>query len=70
MSRRKKIIHEFKGIRIHCTTLKKTVNIKPDAISWHVSSDNCDLCGSHGGASISFKCPCGKEEFYFDMYSW
>lgn len=56
------------GIVIYCDNLKKEVIIKgiEDLSS---SSQECEICGSHGSISLYTKCECG-EYHDIEIRSW
>jgi rubrerythrin len=50
---------ELMSIKIRCSGKTKLVSEKD--LIWGGSSDECDMCGSHGSVTVDFRCPiCGK----------
>ena len=54
---------------IFCPTLKKTVVVKQEQLSWGSSESPCELCGSHGDIEVDVECQCGKSHT-IELHSW
>lgn len=61
---------EIKSITIYCERLKKEVTVNAHDVDFN-GWENCPICcgDAHGGASASFKCPCGKIH-HVELISW
>lgn len=51
---------EIKSLNIYCPKLNQIVEIDNSLISWHGSSQDCEMCGSHSIITIYFLCKCGN----------
>lgn len=61
MSNERKAILKGVIVKYYCPYLGKvlTKTIQPD-YDLEYSSNECDICGSHGYVQVDFKCKCGN----------
>jgi len=59
MSRRKKKEVSLMTMTFYCGYLEKEVTVLADELDFEGWQAECDMCGGHGGATVSFQCKCG-----------
>ena len=52
-----------------CPKMNKQIVIEVAHLEWHASESECDMCGSHGGVSVYYKCEC-KQTHEIEVKSW
>ena len=56
-------------LNVMCPNLEKRVSVKVADIDFTGHSDECEMCGSHGGVELSFFCKCGNTH-EVELSSW
>ena len=60
----------LKSITITCGKTGKEVVVPASVLQWSVRRQECEMCGSHGDATVEFECPdCGKTH-EIEVYSF
>jgi len=60
---------EMKRALFFCPKLKKQVSVKFAEMYFSSSEHECELCGSHGHASVEYLCKCGAHH-EVELHSW
>lgn len=60
---------EMKKASFYCPKLKKQVSIPFASMMFTSGENECELCGSHGHASVQYRCKCGKSHTV-ELHSW
>lgn len=54
----------------YCGKCTKTVEVAADKVHFSASSQECELCGSHGESTVRFTCPECKKGQEVVLDSW
>ena len=59
---KKELKIELKSLKYFCPNLEKDIDVNISSCSFSSSSQECDICGSHGDITlyIDNACECGK----------
>jgi len=70
MAKKKK--HEFLGLtlKVKCPKDDSEVTIELSEHDIRSTSQECDMCGSHGDITIDFECPVCGEFHEHELKSW
>jgi ribosomal protein S27E len=68
----KKQPHEVLGffIKVKCPVTGKEVDIKLSEYDISSTSQECEICGSHGDVTVNFKCTECNETHEHEIRSW
>jgi transposase len=67
-----KIEHELLGIflKVKCSKNGEAFEIEVSENDLYASSQECEICGSHGEVTVTYTCPVCGEIHDFQIKSW
>jgi hypothetical protein len=62
---------DFVAFIYHCPVRGEDLTANAPNVSFHSSSSDCGMCGSHGESNAVINdCPCGTREHIVELSSW